>query len=212
MAAWVEALEAARSAGAAPRERARLAYNLGVAEARRGEAMRAVAWFEAALRAAPRFEDARFNLSLARAEAGLPPRVGDGLAESLEAAAGAVTRAESEWLALLGGVVLAAAGLLEALRGGALARRVLLMAVAVQPLLLAPLSMQLLRAEPEPHMVVDPAGLRLRAAPEEGAERLGTLPAGAVVGFLDELPGWTKVSVDGEARWVPSGGLFALRL
>jgi len=212
VAVWVEALEVARSKGADPRERARLAYNLGVAEAARGEPMRAVAWFEAARRAAPRFDDALFNLELARADAGLEPRIGDGLGETLEAAAGTLTRGESEWLALLGAALFAAAGLLEALRGGALARRLVLLALLAQPVALAPLALHLADAGTVPYMVVDPGGTRLRAAPEDGAERVGSLLAGEVVGYLDELPGWTKVRVDGEARWVPSEALFDLRL
>lgn len=210
--AWVAALEEAQGGDTPSAERARLAYNLGVAEAARGEAMRSVAWFEAALRAAPRLDDARFNLGLARANAGLGPRTGDGLAESLEAAARTVTAAESQWLAALGAVLFAAVGLLEALRGGRAARRLLLAAVACQPFLFSPLLLHLSERGSEPIMVIDPDGVQLRAAPEKGAERVGSLPAGAVVDYLDDLPGWTKVRVSGEARWVPSETLFALRL
>jgi hypothetical protein len=61
-------------------------------------------------------------------------------------------------------------------------------------------------------MIIDPAGVQLRAAPEDGAERVGSLQAGDVVNYLDELPGWTKIRVGGEARWVPSEALFSLRL
>ncbi len=212
VAAWAAALEQARADGAPLAERARLAYNLGVTEAARGELMRSVAWFEAALRASPRMEDARFNLGLARADAGLGPRSGDGLVETLEAAARRATPAEAEWLAVLGAILFAGAGLLEALRGGSWPRRLLLIAALAQPFLFAPLALHLSERGSEPFMVVDPAGVQLRAAPEDGAKRVGTLQAGAVVTYLDELPGWTKVRVRDEARWVPSGTLFGLRL
>ncbi len=212
VAAWMAALDEAGAAGAPLKERARLAYNLGVSEAARGEAMRSVAWFEAALRAAPGLGDARYNLDLARAEAGLGPRTGDGLLESLEAAAGALTPGESEWLALLGALLFAGAGLLEALRGGRWARRWLVLVAVSQPVFFAPLALHLSERGSEPFMVIDPSGVQLRAAPEAGAERVGSLPAGEVVSYLDELPGWTKVRVGGEARWVPSEALFELRL
>jgi len=212
VAAWAAALEQARADGAEPAERARLAYNLGVSEAARGEPMRAVAWFEAALRSSPRMGDARFNLGLARADAGLGPRSGDGLVETLEAIARTTTPAEAEWLAVLAALLFAGVGLLEALRGGRWPTRLLLAAALVQPFLFAPLALHLLERGSEPFMVIDPAGVKLRAAPEDGAERVGALPAGSVVSYLDELPGWTKVRVGDEARWVPSGALFGLRL
>ena len=212
VAAWAAALEQARADGAPPAERARIAYNLGVTEAARGEPMRSVAWFEAALRAAPRLEDASFNLGLARADAGLGPRSGDGLVESLEALARTTTPAEAEWLAVLGALLFAGLGLLEALRGGSWPRRLLLAVALVQPFLFAPLVLHVSERGSEPFMVIDPAGVQLRAAPEDGAERVGSLKAGAVVNYLDELPGWTKVRVGGEARWVPSEALFGLRL
>jgi len=178
----------------------------------RGEPMRAVAWFEAALRSSPRMGDARFNLGLARADAGLGPRSGDGLVETLEAIARTTTPAEAEWLAVLAALLFAGVGLLEALRGGRWPTRLLLAAALVQPFLFAPLALHLLERGSEPFMVIDPAGVKLRAAPEDGAERVGALPAGSVVSYLDELPGWTKVRVGDEARWVPSGALFGLRL
>ncbi len=212
VAAWRVALGEAQAEGAPSAERARLAYNLGVTEAARGEPMRSVAWFEAALRASPSMADARFNLGLARAEAGLGPRTGDGLLESVEAAARTLTPGESEWMAFLGALLFAGAGLLEALRGGRWARRLLLLVAAAQPVLFAPLALHLSERGAAPFMVIDPAGVQLRAAPEDGAERVGSLPAGAVVSYLDTFPGWTKIRVQGEARWVPSEALFELRL
>ena len=212
VAAWMTALEDAQVVGAPSAERARLAYNLGVSEAAGGELMRSVAWFEAALRASPSLADARFNLGLARAEAGLGPRTGDGLLESLGAAARTLTSGESQWWALLGALLFAGAGLLEALRGGRWTRRLLLLVAAAQPILFAPLALHLSERGSEPFMIIDPSGVQLRAAPEDGAERVGSLPAGAVVSYLDTLPGWTKVRVGGEARWVPSEALFELRL
>ncbi len=207
---WTSRLEGGSDLSTA--ERSRLAYNLGIAEYERGEPLRAVAWFEAALRAVPRDEGARVNLGIARAEAGLEPRGSDGFTATLGSIAASVTRPESEWLALGAALLLALAGLGEALRGGALWRRAALLALLAQPVLFAPLVRHVVLADTQPYMVIDPDGARTRSAPSADAERLGSLPPGAIVEYVDELPGWTKVKGDGEERWVEASKLFDLQL
>ncbi|MEM9800557.1 MAG: SH3 domain-containing protein [Planctomycetota bacterium] len=208
--AWAAALDA-DGVDLPPAERARLAYNLGVAEFERGEPLRATAWFEAALRVAPRFDDAAANLELARAEAGLGPRRADDLTATLDAAAASFTRPEAEWLALAGALLLALVAAGEALRGGGW-RRAMGLAFLVQPFFFAPLARHVLVADAQPYMVIDDEGASLLSAPSTSAKRLGSLDAGDIVEFVDELPGWTRVAVDGEDRWTRADALFALRL
>ena len=171
-----------------------------------------MAWFEAALRAAPRNDDASVNLGIARAEAGLEPRGGDGFSATLASLAASVTRPESEWLAVGAALLLALAGLGEALRGGARWRRLVVLALLAQPFLFAPLVRHLALADTHPYMVIDQGGARTRSAPSPDAEGLGSLSPGSIVEYVDELPGWTKVKTDGEERWVDASKLFDLQL
>ena len=121
------------------------------------------------------------------------------------------TRGESEWLAVLGGVLLLVGGLLEAFRGRT-ARIALLLGVAVQPVMWAPLAVAVASEVPEAHMVIEPRGLQVRPMPEPGTDKVGKLAAGDVVEVLDELPGWRKVRFQGEERWVRASGLAPLDL
>ncbi|MEM9382838.1 MAG: SH3 domain-containing protein, partial [Planctomycetota bacterium] len=210
LAAWTAALEG--DGALSPAERARLAYNLGIAEYERGAPLRAVAWFEAALRAAPRDQDVRANLGIARAEAGLGPRSGDDLTATFVRFASSFSGAEGGWFALLGALLLALAGLGEALRGGARWRRVFLAAALAQVVFFAPLVRHVATADELPYMIVDPDGASARAEPAAGADRLETIPAGSIVDYVDALPGWTKVRYGGQERWVESAALFDLRV
>lgn len=206
--AWTEAL-AAEDALAA--ERARLAYNLGVAAHRDDDPLAAVAWFTACLRIDPRHEDASANLAIARTDAELGDADGGGPASAALGWARRYTRAEAEWLAVLGGVLLLAGGLLEAFRGRP-ARIALVLGLAVQPVLWAPLAVAIASDVPSAHMVVEPRGLQVYPMPEPSTEKVGKLAAGDVVEALDELPGWRKVRFEGEERWVRDGGLAPLDL
>ncbi|MEM1453477.1 MAG: SH3 domain-containing protein [Planctomycetota bacterium] len=220
LAAWTTALEGGALEGGAleagtdlpSAERARLAYNLGIAEYERGEPLRAVAWFEASLRAAPRSAPTRENLEIARAEAGLGPRRGDDLTATLIRVTSSFSRTEAEWFALFGTLLLVLAGLGEALRGGAGWRRLLLVAVVAQLAFFAPLARHVATADDRPYMVVDPDGASARSEPDSGADQLGTIPAGSIVEYVDELPGWTKIRHEGDERWVEAAVLFDLRV
>lgn len=206
--AWTEALEAAEAPAA---ERARLAYNLGVAAHRDEDPLLAVAWFTACLRLDPRHRDARANLAIARTDAALEDVDGGGPASAVLGWARRYTRSEAEWLAVLGSVLLLAGGLLEAFRGRP-ARMALFLGVAVQPVMWAPLAVAIASDVPGAHMVVEPRGLQVHPMPEPGTDKVGKLAAGDVVEALDELPGWRKVRFEGEERWVRASGLAPLDL
>lgn len=205
---WVEAL--AEASGGAPAERARLCYNLGNAAYRAGDLPRAVGWYSAALRLAPRDRDVWHNLELARSEAGLEPADRGDLADTLARVVGSLTLAESEWL-VAGSLVLLAACLVgEALRGGAW-RRAAWGAAALVALACLPWAYGLLRAGGAPMLVVAADGASARTHPDPGAESVETLPAGEEVERLDTWPGWVKVLTPrGEERWVQEDRLFDL--
>lgn len=206
--AWTEALAAVEAPAA---ERARLAYNLGVAAHHDEDPLLAVAWFTACLRTEPRHRDARANLAVARTDAGLGDADGGGPASAALGWARRYTRGEAEWLAVLGGVLLLAGGLLEAFRGRP-ARIALVLGVAVQPVMWTPLAVAIVSDVPDAHMVVEPRGLQVYPMPEPGTDKVGKLAAGDVVEALDELPGWRKVRFEGEERWVRASGLAPLDL
>ena len=206
--AWTEALAAVEAPAA---ERARLAYNLGVAAHHDEDPLLAVAWFTACLRTEPRHRDARANLAVARTDAGLGDADGGGPASAALGWARRYTRGEAEWLAVLGGVLLLAGGLLEAFRGRP-ARIALVLGVAVQPVMWTPLAVAIVSDVPDAHMVVEPRGLQVYPMPEPGTEKVGKLAAGDVAEALDELPGWRKVRFEGEERWVRASGLAPLDL
>lgn len=206
--AWTEALAAVEAPAA---ERARLAYNLGVAAHHDEDPLLAVAWFTACLRTEPRHRDARANLAVARTDAGVGDADGGGPASAALGWARRYTRGEAEWLAVLGGVLLLAGGLLEAFRGRP-ARIALVLGVAVQPVMWTPLAVAIVSDVPDAHMVVEPRGLQVYPMPEPGTDKVGKLAAGDVVEALDELPGWRKVRFEGEERWVRASGLAPLDL
>lgn len=204
---WRAALAKVASGGEEldPRERARLAYNIGVAEHRAEKPLRAAAWFEAALRLAPRWESARANRDLARADAGLEPRSG-GIVGSFVSR---FTRGEAGWLALGGGLLLALVGALDALRGGAWRRAPWLVLLGL-PILWTPLIGHLAAGDEGRVMVVAEDGAPLYGTPDAGAERLGKLGAGEETLLLDELPGWVKVLDRGEERWAPEDSVLSV--
>lgn len=205
---WREALAAEGTPAA---ERARLAYNLGVAAHRAEDPLMAVAWFTACLRLEPRHRDAAANLEIARTDAELTDGDDGGPTAAVLGWARRFTRGEAEWLAVLAGVLLLVGGLFEAVRGRG-ARPVLLLALLLQPVLWTPLVAAHLGDVPAAHMVVEPRGLKVYPMPAVSSDLLGKLAAGDVVEALDELPGWRKVRFEGAERWVRDRGLAPLDL
>ena len=188
-------------------ERARALYNLGVAEFDEEDPLVASAYFEAALRLDPRFEDARQNREIARADAGLEPAGGEGITATLIEACKSFTQAESRWLAFGGAVLFALFALGDALRGGRF-RGLAWLSLIVQPLLWAPLGVSLMTSGADEVMVVAENGTSVWTGPNRSGEKIGTLAAGTITGRVDELPDWTKILYHGQERWARSDALL----
>lgn len=203
---WTEALE---SGEASRPERARLAYNLGVAAQAEDDPLAAASWYESALRLAPRMPEARQNRELARADAGLGPAHGDGMTAGAARFASLFTRPEAEWFALCGALLFGLAGVLEALRGRSM-RKGIWISLLLQPFFFGPLLWHLAGGADSMHMVIEPRPTALYALPDFGGGKVGTLDPGEKVVVLDELPGWFKVDAEGEGRWVQRGKLQRL--
>lgn len=206
--AWRARL-AARSDG--PHERARLAYNLGVAAHAGGDPLLASAWFEAALRLDPGHGDALHNMEIARADAGIPPR---SSGDVTSAALGLLRRVEpvqADWLAFAGALLVLATGLAWSLRGGGALRAAFVAAIALQPIAWAPLVRHAVTQGGDPVMIIaEGQGARVRATPDAAAETLTRLAPGAITERVEEYRGWTKVLARGEERWVEPGAAFPL--
>ena len=188
------------------RERARLSYNVGVAHYTAGEPLRAAAWFESALRLAPRWEDAEANRDLARADAGLAPKdtgIVGGFVRFF-------TRGEAEWLALFGGLLVLITGALDAFRGGGWGRQPWL-AVLLLSIFWTPLIGHIAAADADAVMVVAESGAALFGTPDAGGERLGKLDQGSESIVIDRLPGWVKVLDRGEERWTDQESVLSLK-
>ena len=192
----------------APERQARLLYNLGVAAHVGGDPLRATARFEGALRLLPRYGNALHNRDISRADAGLDPVDSGSIGATFGRLAGAFTRVESEWLALLGAFVGAVA---FACLGLGRARPLAWILLLSLPVLFVPLGRSLLSGEEDPVMVIAKSGASVTAFAREGAERLGSLPPGAVVPRVETYgEAWTKVIYRGEERWVESDRVLGL--
>ncbi|MCP3919241.1 MAG: tetratricopeptide repeat protein [bacterium] len=206
---WNRAL--AESADQPEAERGRLAYNAGNAAYRAGRTLEAVAWYTAALRLLPGDADGWANLELARTEAELEPADRGDLTDTFKRLVSSTTRAEAEWLALAGMVLLAVCLAGEALRGGMLWRRLSLGALVLFGFLALPWIWSAVHSGSRPMMVVETRSTPARSEPRADAKRLFDIPAGSEVEHLDELPGWVKIDA-GEDRlvWVREGTVFDL--
>lgn len=194
-----------------PHERARLAYNLGVAAHAEGDPLLAAAWFEAALRLDPGHADALHNLEIARADAGAAPRSSGDITSAALALLRRVEPAHADWLALAGALLVLATGLAWSLRGGGGMRTAFVAAVLFQPVAWAPLVRHAVTSGGDPVMIVaEGKGARVRASPDASAETLTRLAPGVVTERVEEYRGWTKVVARGEERWVEPGAAFPL--
>ncbi len=192
-------------------ERARLAYNLGNAAYRKGEPLRAIAWYVQCLELAPRHAAARKNLALARAEASLQPEDAGSLGAALVRAVGAFTAGEATLVALLGVVCLALALAYEAMRGGGRGRLALLLGFGVLLFALGPLTVHMLRPAGPRAVVVASKPVAGRSEPRSDAKRLGSLKPAAIVSIKDEYLDWSRVRSEGQEFWLPNEALFRLR-
>ena len=185
-------------------------YNLGDNAWRRERPLEAAAWFTASLRLDPRRAAAWANLELARAEAGVAPADRGDLTSTARRFAFAFTRGESEWLALGGVALLALALAHEALRGGAVARRLALAAGLFAALAAAPFLAHLVRGEGPAMLVVAPEGAAVRGEPAPEGALVGRFAAASEVRPLDRLPGWVRAEGGGAEGWVAAEELHPI--
>ncbi len=197
-----------RPAGA---ERGRLLYNLGNVAARQGRWREAVGWYEAARRRAPRDSDTFTNLEFARGQAGFAPADRGDLAATVQRLLGLWTPAERRAWALLG-VLLAAAGFAyEALRGGALGRRLALLGAAALALCCAPWLHGRLGELDDPVLVIAEGPVGATSEPRASAARLFEVGPDTRLERLGTFLDWTQVRHPrAGAGWIPSDALFPL--
>ncbi len=205
---WLSALEAK---DASELDQAALDYDLGNACARTGAMLEALGWYGAALRLSPRDSSARKNVEFARSQAKLEPADRGDLTSALEHTFDSLTVAEAGWTSLVASVVFLAALCWEALRGGALARRVAVLAGVFAVFAIVPWVLAVQRERTDLVLVIGSNGAALHSEPRTDAALLETLPVGDRVRRLDALPGWVKVSgAKNDSGWVREEAVFAL--
>lgn len=193
-------------------ERAVVLYDLGNAAYRQERLMEAIAWYTSSVRSAPRDRDAWTNLELARLEAELEPADRGDLAATTTRLLESLTPAEASWLVLasLGGWLLVL--LVEAVRGGALWRRLALLGLPLVLVSAAPFAWQRTHRSVDPVMVIERPSVPLRAEPSLERSPIGQATAGEVVERIDTLGKWVRVELpDGIRGWVPDSSVFQLR-
>lgn len=208
---WLAALE---SLSTEPGNEARIGqvcYNLGNAAYRDGEAMQAIAWYTAARKHIPRDADLLANLKFVRGELALPPEHSSGLISTLAASLRSWTRSESKNFALIGVLLLAAALLYEALRGGSRGRTLALLGVSLCSLLWLPFLRHCLAGDSSPQMVIAARGTNGRSEPRSDSKTLVHLEPTAIADHLDTWQDWTKLRAEtGEEVWVSSKKVMSI--
>ena len=194
--------------------RARVYYDLGNASWRLEQPLEAIACYTAALRLDPGHSDARKNLELARAKAGLAPADPGDLRATLERVLTSLPSGERRLLvlaALLSWAVLLG---LEVRFGGAAPRNLLFAGSLCVVLAAVPWLRGVLHRGPAAPMLVIQAGtVTVRSEPLEGRAALGELAALDEVARLDALPGWVLIErADGLCGWVREEALLPLVL
>ena len=194
-----------------PAQRVRILRALGNCSFRRGDSMAAVGWYSAALRHAPRDTALWSNVELARSEAGLPPADRGDLSSTLDFVLHAWRPEESRLMALIGGLLLLIAMLVEILRGGLVARFAVLGSTILALILALPWFVSLLPEVADPHMLLRASTVPVRSEPEGSMAVVAHLEPGSIVTLLDELGQWVRVEgPDDELGWIPKAAVFAL--
>jgi hypothetical protein len=205
--AWRQALELELSSAT----RARVCRNLGNAAYRQDDLPRAVGWFEAARRLAPRDRDTWANLELARRKLQWAPADRGDLRAWFERLLRAWTAREAELLAWLGLLPLAACAGWEALRGGRAAKLALTIALLVACAAALPHFERSFAARAGECLVLARDGAALRAEPDPALPAVARLEAGARASRIDTWPGWVRVEAAGGVRgWIPDEQVFGL--
>jgi hypothetical protein len=186
-------------------------FDLGNTAWRQGEPLEAAAWYTACIRVEPRHAAAWANLEFVRAEAGLEPADRGDLSSTLRRLLGALTPGEAEWLAVGCTALLAAALVLEALRGGAFLRRVSIGATVVLLVGAVPWLWNLRGGPEHPVFVVNGEGAALHSRPADEGALVGRLLPGTEAARVDALPDWVRVEASGGARgWVRSDDVLPI--
>jgi tetratricopeptide (TPR) repeat protein len=206
---WRALLDAPSTGGEAL-DPADVLYNLGNAAWRQERPLEAAAWYTACLRLAPRHADAWANLEFVRAAAGVEPADRGDLTSTTRRLLFALTRAESEWLALACAALFALSLCGEALRGGALWRRLAAGTGVALLAGLAPWAAHLARGDARALLVVAADGGAVRSEPSAAAALVGRFPAGAEVRGIDALPGWVRAEAGNTQGWVEAAALRPL--
>jgi len=192
-------------------DRADVLYDLGNVAWRRGDALQAAARYTACIRLAPRHRDAWYNLEFVRSQAGLEPADRGDLAATGERLLDVLTRDEAAWLALAGVLVFAGSLLFEALRGGALGRRLALAGGLICVVGGLPWAHRWLQPVEAPWFVVQADGAALRSEPREAGAVVGRLDPGTEAWPVDSLPGWERVRTpQGSQGWVAADAVLSL--
>ncbi len=192
-------------------DRARVLYNLGNVAWRRGEALRAVGYYSASLRADPRRADTWKNLETARASAGLAPAYRGDLRSTLLRLFSSLRPHETRALVLVALALALPVLALEALRGGRLFFWLALVAFAGLALASVPWWLGLREGPRDPWLVVRGPMVALRSEPRDELAPSGEISAGEEVERIDELQGWVRVRTkDGSRGWVPEDAVFPL--
>ena len=214
--AWLAVIEPEdpQERSAPPRaERARILYDLGNVAFRKGSTLEAVGWYTASLRLRPRDADAWANLEHARSEAKLEPADRGDLSATLTRVLSSFTRAESEWLVILGALLWAGVLAMEAVRGGRLWRRLAWLGAVCVLLSLSPWMYNQRFAERDTLISIEPKEqpLQVRSEPRADAAVIADVAPGEILERKDALPEWTKVELDsGLEGWVKKSSVFAL--
>jgi len=194
-----------------PRERARVAYDLGNAAWRRELVLEAVGWFTLAVRLDPRNADAWANLEHARAEAGLEPADRGDLRSTFRRLLSFPRPHELRWALALALLLAAIPLVFEALHGGKLWRRLSVVMALALALVAALWMRELARRPGDPVLVVGGPALALRSEPRAELQPIGEVRAGEELERVDALPGWVRLETDeGQRGWVRESAVFPL--
>jgi tetratricopeptide (TPR) repeat protein len=200
-----------RESGAGALDRAALLYDLGNAAQRSKKPLVAAGRYAAALRIAPRHEDAWHNLELVRRQAGLEPADRGDLTATARRLLTVMTLSEAELLLLALAGALAAALAWEALRGGLAAKATSWALAGLLALATMPWAWQWTHAGDRLAFTVQPEGAPVTSEPRADSTLVGRIAPASEVECLDTLRGWVRVrDAAGSVGWIPSGAAVPL--
>ncbi len=194
-------------------DRAVLYYDLGNAAFRSGRVTEAVAWYTSSVAWKPRNSDAWSNLEFARRQSNVEPADRGDLSSTIVRLLTSLDYDEAKWLLLASLLPLLLALTGEALRGGALWRRLSFLALVAMIVAAAPLVWQLANRPRSPYMILEQPGAALRSEPRADATSIAQAETATVARGIDRVPGWVRLeTIAGERGWVPADSVLELRV